>query len=197
MRPLAIGRIIDVMRTFCGLVLIGFAGCGGDETEAPLPSLPGEGSCVVGEVALDDGRCIAAGIQPDGCPAGHLMVDGSCEPAGIPPTACGEGFLPDDGRGCVPVLPASTCSDGQLAVPGDTECRELVSCGAAPWGDIPIDANTEYVDASYAGTDSDGSANKPWTTISDAVAAASSGAIVAIAAGSYVEDVQLIGKPVR
>jgi hypothetical protein len=45
--------------------------------------------------------------------------------------------------------------------------------------------------------DSDGSALKPWTSIQTAVSAAGPGAIVAIASGSYHEDVLVRDKPVR
>jgi hypothetical protein len=47
------------------------------------------------------------------------------------------------------------------------------------------------VDGSYAGGGSDGSAGKPWTTIGAAVSAASPGAIVAVAAGGYHENVTI------
>jgi len=78
-----------------------------------------------------------------------------------------------------------------MAVPGDRSCRPVMPCGAGTWGDIPIDASTIHVDGSYAGGGSDGSIDKPWTTISDAVAAAPSGGLVAVAAGSYAESVTL------
>jgi hypothetical protein len=45
--------------------------------------------------------------------------------------------------------------------------------------------------------DSDGTQLKPWTTIQAGVDAAAAGAIVAIAAGSYLEDVTVTGKPAR
>ncbi|MBI4705773.1 MAG: right-handed parallel beta-helix repeat-containing protein, partial [Deltaproteobacteria bacterium] len=52
-------------------------------------------------------------------------------------------------------------------------------------------------DGSYAGGDSDGSAEKPWKTIGEAVKAAAPGALVAVAAGAYPEDVLIKGKAVR
>jgi hypothetical protein len=70
-----------------------------------------------------------------------------------------------------------------------------MDCGSGTWGDIPIDVTTQHVDGSFIGT-SDGSASAPWTTISGAVVAADPGALVAVAAGSYAEDV-LVNKPVR
>ena len=74
---------------------------------------------------------------------------------------------------------------------------ELIDCGDAPWGAIPVEPNTVYVDASYALGDSDGSPGKPWSTLAAAISAAEPGAIVAVAAGTYTADVVITGKPVR
>jgi hypothetical protein len=109
---------------------------------------------------------------------------------------CGEGFAHDGDIRCEPILPAEPCPFGQLAVPGDTACRPVMPCGSGKWGDLAVDATTQYVDASYAGGDSDGSAQRPWTTIADAHDAAAPGALIALAEGSYGEDV-VINKPVR
>jgi hypothetical protein len=143
------------------------AGCGGAETEAPPPGPP---SCAIPEVGLPDGSCIRPGIPPDGCL---------------------EGFVHDGEYGCAPVLPEMPCPIGTMAVPGETECRGIAACGSGKWGDIPIDGTTVYVDASYVAGDGDGSASKPFPTIGQAVVAAPAGALVAIAAGSYNEDVDI------
>lgn len=84
-----------------------------------------------------------------------------------------------------------------MATPGDTECHAVMDCAPGRWGNIPVDATSEYVDASYADGDSDGSEAKPWTTITEAVTAAEPGALIAIAEGSYGEDVVVEGKSVR
>ena len=93
------------------------------------------------------------------------------------------------------MLPDAPCPPGQMAVPGDTRCHEVMACGPGPWGDIPVDASTIYVDAAFAGA-SDGSDSAPWTTISEAVSTAPAGSLVAIAAGTYVEDVT-VDTPLR
>jgi len=151
------------------------AGCGGDET-SPKPDAGGhtKTGCVPGEVTREDG---------------------TCQPAGVPPESCGEGFEPGDG-GCTAILPADPCGPGQVALPGETGCHGLSECGSGSWGDIPVDGATEFVDASFTGT-SDGSETAPWTTIQKAVNVAAPGAIVAVAAGSYVEDVRVGGSAVR
>ncbi|MBW2454285.1 MAG: right-handed parallel beta-helix repeat-containing protein, partial [Deltaproteobacteria bacterium] len=171
-------------RLFVPLAILWLAACGdaesalmaGPDGGGGSPPKPDAGaSCAPGELELADGSCRAAGVDPDDC---------------------AEGFVPSDG-GCDPVLPDPPCAPGMIAVPGDTECREIMPCGTAPWGDIPVESDTQYVDGTYAGGDSDGTADKPWTTISSAVTAATPGAIVAVAAGSYPEDVTLNSAALR
>lgn len=112
------------------------------------------------------------------------------------PGSCAEGFIRTDHGGCMPLLPDEPCPSGQMALPGETTCRPVAPCGAAPWGEIPIEPDGQFVDASYPGTDSDGSAAHPWRTIGDAVLAASDGDLVAIAAGNYAEAVH-VERPLR
>ncbi len=150
-----------------------------------------------------------------------LAADGSCIAPGVPPSLCGDGFTSDGAGGCAPVLLAEPCAAGTMAVPGEgachavgavepptcprgalasvgeSACHEVAPCGAAPWGTIPVDATTVYVDAAYGATDGDGSAAKPFRTIAEGLARAPSGGILAIAAGRYVESVALQAKPVK
>jgi hypothetical protein len=141
----------------------------------------------------------AGGGVPDEppCPAGDLeRADGSCQPPGIPPGGCAEGFV-EGGDGCEPILPPGKCPAGFMAVPGDAECHEPMPCGEGTWGDIPTDpGTTEHVDPEYAGGDADGSAARPWPTIGEALGAAAPNAIVAVAAGTYEEEV-VLDAPVR
>jgi hypothetical protein len=153
----------------------------------------------VGETLLDDGRCQPAGLPLDApaCPPGEAPLDGGgCLPAGVPADACGEGFMTDGNGGCEAILPPAPCPKGMMAVPGMTTCQDVAPCGAGTWGDIPVDATTQYVDQAYAGGGSDGSAAKPWTTIHQGIDAAGNGAIVAVAAGVYAENMKLF-KQVR
>ena len=151
----------------------------------PDPCDPAAGGCGGGD----------QGPRPEWtCDPGSLeQSDGSCLPAGVP--ECAPGFEPDGEAGCQPLLPAD-CPSGQMAVPGDASCREVSDCGAGTWGNIPVEAGTVYVDASYSGGGSNGSAGAPFTSIAAAVTAAPSGGHIAIAQGSYAEDVQ-IDKPLR
>ena len=172
-------------------------GCGSDSPDGPSSSPPD--GCDPGQWLLEDGTCWAAGLPADmPCPPGEWPRDeGTCVPAGVPPDGCAEGFVHDGDRGCDPILPAEPCAEGLMAIPGETACREVAPCGDGTWGDIAVEADTEHVDDSYPGIDSDGSPGKPWTTIQAGVDAAAAGAIVAIAEGSYLEDVLVDGKAVH
>ena len=181
--------------TVATLAMLSLVGCGSDDETTAVPPA----GCAAGEWPGENGGCVAPGLPPDmPCPpAESLRDDGACVAAGVPPDGCGQGFVHDGDRGCEPVLPTEACAPGLMAVPGETSCHEVAPCAPGRWGDIPVEPDTEHVDASYAGLDSDGSALKPWTAIQDGVDAAAPGAIVAIAAGSYLEDVTALGKMVR
>jgi Protein of unknown function (DUF1565) len=174
--------------------------CGSDAPGKGDGEPPGRVACTVGELSLPDGSCQSTGLPPDmACPPGErALSDGSCQPAGVPPEACAAGRFDPDGRGgCAPILPIDACPLGQMAVPGERACREVSPCGEGPWGDIPVEATTELVDQGYAGSDSDGSRERPWKTVREGIQAASPGAIVAVAEGRYTEDVVVFDKPVR
>lgn len=170
------------------------AACG-DETAAPSASTT---AADAGADAAPPGFDAGSPGEPSmPCPAGDVIeTGGSCRPAGVPDGDCGEGFASTDGGACDAVLPSSACPAGELALPGEMSCHPVAPCGAGPWGEIPVDATTQYVDASYAGADSDGSAAKPWKTVQAGVDAAAPGGVVAIAKGSYAELVSVQGKPV-
>ena len=167
-----------ILRMVIGVALWG---CGDDPVPATgdagtdAPDAPLATGCEAGERPLGDGQCVAAGVPPD---------------------ACGEGFAAGGDGGCVPVLPAEPCAAGKMAIPGETACRQVAPCAGGRWGAIPVEADTQFVDAGYTGTDSDGTAVRPWTALQVAVDGAAPGAVVAIAAGSY-DAVVVAGHPVR
>jgi len=196
-------RAPGVQRGALGLLLAASlgVGCGGDdgETGSTTTTTTTEAPCGPGELELADGRCQPPGLPLDmPCPPGEApLEDGSCQAAGVPPSECGDGFTSDGEGGCEPILPKDPCPDGLMAIPGETVCHEVAPCGAGTWGDIPVEANTQFVDGAYSELDSDGSQEKPWKTIQAGVDAAAKGAIVAIAAGTYQENVELSFKPRR
>jgi hypothetical protein len=158
------------------LAVLAVIGCG-DEAAAPIHVPPAiEEACPPGTVPLEEG---------------------GCREAGVPPERCATGFEADGEGGCRAILPDLPCGPGELAVPGDTVCAPVAACGSGPWGDIPLEPDSQHVDASYAGLDSDGSADKPWQTIQQAVDAAAQDGLVAVAEGVYQEDVLVTGKAVR
>ncbi len=79
---------------------------------------------------------------------------------------------------------SETCAAGQIA-DGSTCVPE--ACAQAPWG-AAADATT-FVDAAAAAT-GDGSADKPFRSLTEALVA---GTDIAIAAGTYVEAISLFG----
>jgi hypothetical protein len=153
------------------------AGAGATASTGVGPSTGsgGEGACAAGESSSDEGGCV---------------------PAGIPPEACAFGFAADGNGGCTALLPAEVCPEGTMAIPGDSACREVAPCPASGFGEAPLDAATQYVDGAATNTESDGTVALPWKTIQQAVDVASTGAIIAIASGTYAEAV-IIDRPVR
>lgn len=89
------------------------------------------------------------------------------------------------------------------APPGSWPCP--ATRRVATWRHAPTIASaklrasppTVYVDDAYAGGANDGSESRPWTTIQQAIDAAADGAVIAIAEGSYVADVEIDNKRVR
>jgi hypothetical protein len=169
-------RVKEALVVACGIGLFVTIGCG-EETPTP-PS-------------TDDDSASAC------APGMTTLPDGGCQAAGVPAANCASGFVPDDVGGCIAVMPSLPCAPGLMALPGEPLCRELAPCGQGTWGNIPVEPTTQFVDAGYMGGDSDGSQQQPWTSIIDGTAAASAGAIVAIAAGTYVGSVSIAGAPVR
>jgi len=146
-----------------------FVGCGGDAT-TPEPE-----------------------PEPTTCDAPALaLVDGSCMRPGVPEDGCDPGFVHDGGYGCEPIVPAEACEPPLMAVVGDSMCRAIMPCGEGRWGAIPVEDATQFVDAAYAGTDSDGSEARPWTTITEAIAVAPPNGLIAVTDGTYTEDLAIV-----
>ncbi|MGZ6095327.1 MAG: hypothetical protein ACXWUG_25030 [Polyangiales bacterium] len=205
-----------------GALVAAVFGCGGGGADggpdADSGASPDADECGVSAVPAPDGGCVVPGVpaaacmtgfESDGaggctpilpaspCADGTFAVPGqtTCRAVGV--ADCAPGFVADPPGGCKPALPPASCPGGEMAVPGDAACRDVAPCGKAPYGDETFDANTLYVDASYALADSDGSFAKPFVTLKAALLAAkTSTTTVAIAAGSYTDDV-IIDKPLR
>ncbi|MBW2733550.1 MAG: right-handed parallel beta-helix repeat-containing protein, partial [Deltaproteobacteria bacterium] len=149
-------------------------------------------SCLGGIKSAPTWECAAVGVQE--CPGGLLdAADGTCKPIGAP-TTCVDGWTWVGGY-CQPILPTQTCPAGTMQLMGEATCQPIRACGDAPYGDIQLPANALHVDQAYDAGGSDGTADRPYTTLGSALAAAPEGATIAIAAGSYKEHL-IIGKAV-
>ena len=127
----------------------------------------------------------------DDCAAGTRAAIGNaqCEP--VAAMTCGAGFVDDpSGWGCRDVQPDAACSGANLETLGQTSCVPMGDCNAA----FPPSDATLFV-----------SANGPvdathFQTVQAAIDAATSGATIAIDAGTYSEalaistSVHLVGK---
>jgi hypothetical protein len=155
-----------------------------DGVPAPTPAT----TCAPNEVEVH-GTCV---LRLDACDLGVPIAGGGCTKVGVPEDGCGDAFKSDGQGGCTPILPSAECPDGSIAVPGDTTCAPLRACGSDPYG-APDPGPTLFVDAAYAGSASDGTKTQPFKTIGAAVIAANSSerTTIAIAAGTYAEDVRV------
>ncbi|MBW2457338.1 MAG: right-handed parallel beta-helix repeat-containing protein [Deltaproteobacteria bacterium] len=173
--------------------LVGVVGCGESDDTNPGTTTT---------TTSDGGSGGAGGGAPPGtgailpCPPGELELSGGvCQAPGVPVDGCATGFSHDGDGGCVPIRPAAPCGPGQMASLGETSCRAVAPCGSGTWGDIPVGPGTVYVNQGYTGGGNNGSQSQPWTTVQQGINAASSSAVVAVAAGNYAEDL-VISQPV-
>lgn len=127
----------------------------------------------------------------DECEPGEVPVfGGGCTRVG-PPAECWAGFAAASDGACEPILPSGPCADGEIPLIGSTACAPIRDCGDAPWGSVDPAEGDVFVDASYAGADADGTEARPFARLQDAVDVAAPGARVLVAAGEYVENVQI------
>ncbi|MBI2393976.1 MAG: DUF1565 domain-containing protein [Deltaproteobacteria bacterium] len=148
------------------------------------------------EPATHEGCGERCGPRFDACDERSIAIaGGGCEPVGVPDGACAKGFRSDGRGGCAAILPAAPCDPGSVAFLGEDRCHPIAPCGDGPWGSIPTDASTVFVDATNAGA-SDGTRERPFKTITEALAVAKIGAVVAVAAGRYAESLTFT-RPVR
>lgn len=151
-------------------------------------------TCKQHEVPIPGGGCKAVGVLQ--CPTGvNLPADQTCTSIGNSGT-CAKGFSKTKDGWCEPLLPKVLCGPFKKATLGQTKCLELMDCGSGPWGNTSRTASTVHVLKSYDGAKGtpDGSADRPYTSIAAAVAAAPAGGQLAIGDGYYLESL-VINKP--
>jgi len=164
---------------------------------------PMEATCTpVGVVECSGGlkgpmeaTCTPVGVETCSAgPAGLKGLKGPADPTCTsvgPPTTCLTGWAQIAKGWCEPVLPSGACAVGTMEVIGSATCQPIGDCGTGAYGTIQTDSKTLFVDQTYAGGGSDGTQAKPYTTLGDALQAAPSGAQIAVAAGTYQEDLAI------
>ncbi|MBX3258767.1 MAG: hypothetical protein KF782_03555 [Labilithrix sp.] len=164
------------------LVLCLVAACG-DDPAPPAEAPPDEPACPEGEMATPEGCAIARPAGP--CPAGTREALGSeaCAPVGV--ASCADGFeAHPSGWGCRPVLPTAACAGATREILGRSGCAPIGDCGAA----FPPAGTTHTVDAALPDEAVDATHFK---SLAAALAAAPSGATIAVERGRYAESVRL------
>jgi hypothetical protein len=169
--------------------------------QIPIFSGDDQGCRVVGIPDCDDmfinpdtGLCDPT---PDHCPPGQIPIfsgdDQGCRPVGI--LDCHPDFIDAETGLCDP--DPDFCEAGYIPVPtqGCVSLDPPGGCGEGTWGSVEELAGDVYVDVGYAGGDSDGSREKPWTLIAYALGNTQPGGRMVLAAGVYDEGV-LLGKSV-
>lgn len=171
------------------------AACSAESSDGAKATSPGdappavaESPCADGFAVDADGACVET-AAPATCPGGTRPRVGaaSCEPVGWT-SACPAGTSRDaSGFGCSDPAPPAACTGATREAYGEASCVPVGDCSAAfpPAGAIVVDASLAegQIDATHV------------RTIAEGVAAAGSGATVAVAAGVYEESVTL-AKPV-
>ncbi|WP_437922667.1 right-handed parallel beta-helix repeat-containing protein [Sorangium sp. So ce291] len=188
----------------CIALLSLLAGACSDPVRGSDATLEGElvpPRCPRGHVLGPGGACMPVGIQGCAelfvedddlchpsmarCPPGTIpKFDEGCIPVGIP--RCARELAGDDGL-CRPAM--AKCPTGTFAIPeaGCVSVDGPGGCGAGRWGNIARAPGNLYVDPSYSGADSDGSEERPVTTLAAALELAAEGGTIALAEGTYDE----------
>lgn len=178
----------------------------------PYTSLPGEGAggsgCAPGQISGASG-CAQVGIP--GCVDAFVDEDGFCRPT---LAKCSPGTIPKHDEGCIEVgIPGcaaefvegggchptmAKCPEGTFAVPqkGCVSIDGPDGCGSTPWGEIVETPGDLHVDPGYEGGDGDGSRERPFTTLTEALAGVRADGRVVLAEGEYDEPIE-ITKPIE
>ena len=163
-------------------------GCEGtDESSSTAGPNPPPAQCPEGFQPLDaTDECVP--LLPAGdCPAGTmpLLGNGACQPVGW--QGCPPGFTADpSGWGCRDILPPAPCAGATMDVLGQDTCRPIGDCSAP----FPPPEATHFVDAAFADAELDAT---HFRGIQEALDAAASGAVIAVAPGIYPENLLMPG----
>lgn len=153
-------------------------------------------SANVGCAQLLDANDYAVGAT-SGCGVGFVTTTSGCVAIGV--GECAQGFVSDASGGCSATLPTTSCGANALAYPGLSACRPLDSgvCLRADQIDDLANAypNAVFVAPSGASGAGDGSVDKPFATLDEALASSASDHIVLLP-GSHSVSGLVVARPV-
>lgn len=156
-----------------------------DDGGAPAPQL-GFRTCTSSlfDAPGDERIACTPRLPAEACgPTARAAIGGACEPVGI--ATCAPGFARDpDGPGCLAVLATTTCTGATRAALGERACVRIGDCSAA----FPPPGASVVVDASFTNAQLDATHVR---TIAAGLAAAPVDGLVAVAPGTYLEDVSV------
>lgn len=149
------------------------SGVGPDAATSPT-------TCAVGFGEAEAGSGCTASFDAAPCAPGSRRAIGETRCVEVGVTKCGVGFeLDRSGWGCNPILPGTTCTGTTREKLGEGLCVPIGDCSAA----FPPKEATHFVDPK-APADA-----THFTTMKDALAAAPANAVIAVAAGTYDEQI--------
>lgn len=167
------------------VVALVVCGCGDDGSEGASSGTPPDAGttpsgCTAGFSEAEGGSGCTTVFATEPCAPGTRRAIGqaACVPVGV--TKCGTGFERDrSGWGCNPILPGTTCKGMTREKIGQALCVPIGDC-AAPF---PPKEATHFVDPRGA-VDA-----THFKTMKDALAAAPAKAVIAVAEGTYDEQI--------
>jgi hypothetical protein len=172
------------------LLVVLASACGSSSSSTPAPAACTDPSCTPSGDGCPEGlaRDAATSACLDVAPAedcgpgtGAFLGSTTCKPIGW--TACAPPFEADpSGWGCRPVVAAS-CPAGTMSALGSSSCTPVGDCSAH----FPPANATLFVDAKATTTD-----GTHFTSVFAAAQSARAGAVIAVAPGTYVEDVDVM-----
>jgi hypothetical protein len=173
MRHALFSAAFGLLLTGCGWLLDAGAFAEGQEGDTSTSGGERPNPCAATETLLASGACVAVGVRD-----------------------CGAALESDATGGCLPKLPALACSSTSLTYPGRISCARVaeVACPATadPRTFSPVHAKGDlFVWADSTGVAGDGTAERPFVRIADAVKQAKSGDVITIAPGTYEENLVL------
>lgn len=178
------------------LILSPLVGCGDGTASRRDAETPLDAFVARPDGGSDSGPTEEGGLTPAPPAATISPMAPELPSAPMPPlmTTCRDGWvIAETGDYCEPAWPVgASCADDEALFVGETGCTKIgVACGADGWPTgLPAAGDVLFVRAG-ASPGGDGTRARPYAVIADALGAATEGAVVALAAGRYTEELVL------